>query len=69
MTVKELIVELLDCNLDSAFDIDIKTSEVEINEHEFNLVSNSGYTTLTIKPDDYVLIHKDDYEELLEQSK
>lgn len=67
MNVRELIIELLDCDMDETVDFDIDTTEENVNTSEFDLRRESRYVTLTIKPRDYVLLDKKEYEELTDR--
>jgi len=64
MTVRELIVELLDCDMGATVDFDIKTNEEDINESNFDLSRDRRYVTFVLEPKDYVLIDSGDYEEM-----
>jgi hypothetical protein len=67
MTVKELIIELLDCDMDATVDFDIDTSEEDINISDFDLHNDKRYVTLTIELKNYVLLDKKEYEELTDR--
>lgn len=64
MNVRELIVELLECELEATVDLDIDTKEESINTSDFDLHYSGNYVTLTIEPKDYVLLDKKEYEEM-----
>ena len=67
MRVKELIIELLDCNLDANFDIDIKTDEEDMNTSEFEKHTENNYVTIIMNLKDQVLVDKKEYEKMVER--
>lgn len=67
MTIKELIIELLEYDIDATVDIDVRTSEDDVSESDFSLDENGRYLTFTIEPKDFVLVDKDDFRELHER--
>ncbi|KEF40129.1 hypothetical protein M670_00145 [Schinkia azotoformans MEV2011] len=67
MTVKELINELLECDMNATVDFDIDTTEENINTNDFEVYEHKRYVTFVIEPKDYVVIDKNDYEEMKER--
>ena len=64
MTVKELIAELLDCDMEATVDFDINTSEETITISDFELNPIRGYLTFALSSGDFAAIHKDDFASL-----
>jgi hypothetical protein len=69
VTVRELVAELLEFNLDASVDIDVNTSVEDINESEFSFHDDNRYLTLVLEPKNHVLVDKKEYEDLTEEIK
>lgn len=67
MTVRELIIELLECDMNAHVDIDINTEQDSANVSDFDFSIDNRYFSLIIQPNDYVLVDKREFEEMQEQ--
>lgn len=64
MTVKELIVELLECDMDDTVYFDFITEGEDISESDFELELNLNYVAFIVESKDYVLIDKERFSKM-----
>lgn len=64
MTVRELITQLLEYDMDLTVDVEVNTSEETLSESAFDFEEYNKYLSLVIEPRQYVLVDKSEFKAL-----